>query len=220
MSEELRLVATDAIKPCPHSLRLMAHPLEFAACPLDDIGVDPDEGRTQLRLIEVAVVGDPTTDVRIAHRRQILQGFVTAPLQGPSSDRPANRFERFRARSRLEAVREDTLLTFPPHRLPCSKLKAEKVECDDGKVARPIHILAVDDLRLLRMQFQLAIGKTIAKRTPESLGLRLGSAVTYDIVGVAFERYVRIVPRHPRIKRIVQKQVCQERTDNAALWCA
>jgi hypothetical protein len=38
--------------------------------------------------------------------------------------------------------------------------------------------------------------------------------VTYDIVGVAFERYVRIVPRHPRIKRIVQKQVCQERTDN------
>jgi hypothetical protein len=53
-------------------------------------------------------------------------------------------------------MREDALLSFPPHRLPGSKLKTQEVERNDGKVATPVCILAVDDLRLFRMQHQLA----------------------------------------------------------------
>ena len=39
----------------------MAHPLELATCPPDDIGIDPFQGRTQLRLVEVAVVHEEIT---------------------------------------------------------------------------------------------------------------------------------------------------------------
>ena len=44
----------------------MAHPLELAACPPDDIDVDPLESGTQLRLVEMAVVGDPAANARTA----------------------------------------------------------------------------------------------------------------------------------------------------------
>src|SRR5215475_5457296 len=57
---------------------LMTHPLELASCPSNDIGIDPFEGRTQLRLVEVAVVGDPAADARVVHRGQLSQGQVTA----------------------------------------------------------------------------------------------------------------------------------------------
>jgi len=51
---------------------------------------------------------------------------------------------------------KDAPLAFPPHRLPGAELKAQKVERNDGKVTPPVRILAVDDLRLFRMQHQLA----------------------------------------------------------------
>jgi hypothetical protein len=38
-----------------------------------------------------------------------------------------------------------------PHDLSGSKLEAEKVKVDDGKIALPVHILAVDNFRFLRM---------------------------------------------------------------------
>src|SRR5450755_4730602 len=51
----------------------MAHPLELAACPPDDIDVDPLESGTQLRLVEMAVVGDPAANARIVHLGQYHQ---------------------------------------------------------------------------------------------------------------------------------------------------
>jgi len=56
----------------------------------------------------------------------------------------------------LKAVRKDALPAFRPHRLPGAELKTQKVERNDWKVAAPVCILAIDDLRLLRMQHQLA----------------------------------------------------------------
>ena len=46
---------------------VVTQPLEFAARPADDIEIDPLQGRTQLRAIEVAVVVDPALNVRIVH---------------------------------------------------------------------------------------------------------------------------------------------------------
>ena len=79
----------------------MAHSLELATCPPDDIGIDPLQGRTQLRLVEVAVVDDPAPDARVVHLGQFSQGLVAAVMQRPAPDFPADARQRFRADGRL-----------------------------------------------------------------------------------------------------------------------
>src|SRR4029077_2570075 len=46
------------------ALWLAAHSLELTTCPPDDVGIDSRQGRTQLRLVEAAIVEDPTSDAR------------------------------------------------------------------------------------------------------------------------------------------------------------
>jgi hypothetical protein len=53
-----------------------------------------------------------------------------------------------------------------PHRLPRSKHETEKVERLIWEVTAPVRILAIDDLRLLRMQHQFAGRKTVGQRAP------------------------------------------------------
>src|SRR6516225_7820187 len=61
-------------------LGLPTQPLELAARPADDIEIDPLQGRTQLRLVEVAVVVDPAANAWVVHLGQLLQGFVAAMM--------------------------------------------------------------------------------------------------------------------------------------------
>src|SRR5262245_21512593 len=161
MSEEKRVRPAEPVKPISSPLGLMAHPLKLAAGPSNDIGIDPSQGRTQLRLVKVAVVIDPATDVRVVHGGQLSQGEVATVMKRPAPDGPANALQRLRAGSGKKVVRTDALFSFPPHRLPGSKLKTQKIERDDRKVAPPVRILAVDDFRLLRMQHQLTGCKAI-----------------------------------------------------------
>src|SRR6202035_1727313 len=44
---ELGIRSAEPVEPISCTLGLMAHPLELAACPLDDIGIDPLESGTQ-----------------------------------------------------------------------------------------------------------------------------------------------------------------------------
>ena len=71
MSKECWVGPAYPVEPISRALGLVTHPLELAAYPPDDISIDPLQGRTQLRLIEVALVGDPAADAR-ARRRQSL----------------------------------------------------------------------------------------------------------------------------------------------------
>jgi len=129
----------------------VAHPLELAARPPDDIGLDPLQGRTQRRPVEVAVVGDPTADARVVHLGQLSHGFITAVMQRPAADIAADARRRLRAGGGQETVREDAPFRFHPHDLSGSKLETEKVEVDVEEAAAPVNIFAVDNLRLLRM---------------------------------------------------------------------
>ena len=56
----------EPVEPVSCPLGLMAHPLELAARPPNDIGIDPLQGRTQPRLGEavkaIIVRGDPALD--------------------------------------------------------------------------------------------------------------------------------------------------------------
>src|SRR6516162_1559445 len=59
--------------------------------------------------------------------------------------------------------------------------------------------------------------------TPPSIPTTLRTApvfittVTDRIIGIALEQYVREVPAHPQIERIVQKEIGQEGADDPAL---
>jgi hypothetical protein len=85
-----------------------------------------------------------------------------AMMKRPTPNRPADGRQRFRTSGGHEAVGSLSI----PDRLPGSKLKTQKIKRDDRKVAAPVRILAIDDLRLHRMQHQLADRKTICKRAP------------------------------------------------------
>ena len=97
MSEERRICAAKPIKPSSRPFGLATQPLEFAARPADDIEIDPLQGRTQLRLAEVAVVVDPALNVRVVRLGEILQGFVAVMMKRPAPDRPADERQRLRA---------------------------------------------------------------------------------------------------------------------------
>ena len=167
MSEERWVGTAEPVEPISPTFGLVAHSLELATRPPDDIGIDPLQGRTQLRLVEVTVVDEPAADARVVHLRQLGQGFVAAVMQRPAADIAADARQRLRTGGGLETVREDASVRLHPHDLSGSKLEAEKVEVDVGEVASPVHILAVDDLRLLRMQHQLAGREAVGNRTPE-----------------------------------------------------
>src|SRR5262245_43344590 len=84
MSKERWVGTAQPVKPISRTFGLVAHPLELATCPPDDIGIDPLQGRTQLRLVEVAVVGDPAPNARVVHLGQFSQGLVAAVMQRPA----------------------------------------------------------------------------------------------------------------------------------------
>ena len=88
----------------------MDEPLEFAARPANDIEIDPFQGWTQLRPVEVAVVADPAANDGIIDLGQILQGFVAAEMKPPTPDFPADARQRLWAGGGQEAVREDAAI--------------------------------------------------------------------------------------------------------------
>src|SRR5262245_8086072 len=209
MGEECWVGPTEPVEPCSRVLGVVTYALERAARPRDDIGIDPFQGRTHLRLVEVTVVDDPATDARVVHLGELGQGFVAAMMKRPAADITTDARQRLRAGGGLETVREDAAIRLHPHDLPGSKLEAQKVEVDIGEVAAPVYILAVNDLRLLRMQHQLAGREAVGNRTPECPRLLGALAVTNDIVRVSLERDMRKGSHHPPVERVMQEQIRQ-----------
>src|SRR4051794_2586980 len=111
--------------------------------------IDPAQGPDQCQLVEVAVVVDPASDIRVVFPCQILQGQVAPMMEFPSPDRLPDCFQRVRAGGGQE---RDAVLTPAPLRSPRPECVAEEIERLDRKVATPVRVLAVDELRLLRVQ--------------------------------------------------------------------
>src|SRR5215467_11517445 len=106
MGKECWVGPAYSVEPISRAFGLVAHPLEFAAYPPDDIGIDPFQGRTQLRLVEVAVVGDPAADARVVHLGQFGRGLVAAMMKRPAADISADARQCLRADGGLKTVGE------------------------------------------------------------------------------------------------------------------
>src|SRR5262245_64606976 len=124
-------------------------------------------------------------------------------MKRPATDVAADARQRLRTGGGLETVREDAPVQLHPHDLSSSELEAEKVKVDVREVAAPVHILAVDNLRLLRMQHQLAGREAVGNRTPECPRLLGALAVTHGIVCVPLEQDLRKGSHHPHVERVV-----------------
>ena len=96
MGEERGFCTAQPVKPISGTLGLVSQSLELSTRPPDDIGIDPLQGRTQLRLVEVAVVADPAVDARIVHLGQFGPGFVVAVVQRPAADSAADAHQSIR----------------------------------------------------------------------------------------------------------------------------
>ena len=118
----------------------------------------------------------------VVHLGQFGQGLVTAMMKRPAADFPADARQCLRTNGGLKTVREDASVHLHPHDLSSSKLEAEKVKVDVGKVAAPVDILAVDDLRLIGMQHQLAGRQAVGNCAPECSRLLGAFAMTNDVV--------------------------------------
>src|ERR1019366_3059151 len=100
-----------------------------------------------------------------------------------------------------EVLPESTL------RPPRPKRVAEKIELLVRARPSPVVILAIDDLRLLRMKLQSAFPQTRGYGRPYLLGFHFRSAMHDGIIGETLKRYRWILLRHPSIQGIMQKQI-------------
>src|SRR5689334_9297946 len=207
-------MACDARQPVSGSPLVPAQGLELSARPPRQGQVDAPQGWVEGRRTEPPIVVDPATNVCIEHTREIIQAFVTPPMHRPTPDSPTDRRERLCAGCRTE---RDAHAPDPLAHHSWPERVAEKVELEGRMVLAPTLILAIDDFRLFRMQRQSAFSKPRRKSSPQCCGLVFITTVTDRIVGIALEPYVREVPAHPQIERIVQKKVGQEGADDPAL---
>ena len=164
--------------------------------------------RIQGRFVETAVVLNPPSKDRIPHAGQVVDGLVAAPREVPTSQRLSHP-----RRCRITHCRRevDEVLTPPILRPTRAKRVSQEGELLRGILPRPVVILTVDDVRLLRMDVQPALRQTTFDVRQDLLRLRLRPTVRDDIVRVPLERNVRVRRPHPVVEREVQEDIGQER---------
>src|SRR3954447_6663655 len=214
VGEEPGLSPDQLRQPSASATWTLLEPLELASHPPEDMRIDPAQGRIERRLVEVAEVVDPPTDVLIEHPGYVEQPLVAAPLKTPATHRVPDGFQSLRTRRRQE---RDPIEPAPPLRQPRPECVAEKVEADTVVLAGPVGVLAVDQLGLPRVEHQTARGEPLVDGAPQLPRLAFAPAVADDVVRVTLERDARHLPPDPEIERVVQEEVGQQGRDDPAL---
>ena len=92
---------------------------------------------------------------------------------------------------------------------PWTKRVPQERERRDLMIVTPVDVPAVDDARLVRMQFQTDRRQPLREASPNLTGLLLACAVDHRIIAVAFEGDRRELPDQPHVERVVQIQIRQ-----------
>src|SRR6266542_3554731 len=215
MNEQIRLAAGDAAQPMHRRALSTSQPFELPSRPSCEGLVQVTKDQHTLRSIKPTVVVDPATYRWIDEPRQILQALVVpVGRHPPFANGGSDRLGGLSADRGKKAHEELSPAILRPPRL---KGVAQEVERNMFVLPTPIIVLAVDDPGLHRMKLQTALRKPISDGCQHQLGLPPAPAMHDGVVRVALERDARIVPLHPQIKRVVEKQVGQQRTDDTTL---
>src|SRR5262249_21362871 len=107
----------------------------------------------------------------------------------------------------IAGVKLTKSLPTPIFRLPRTKRITKKIEFLGWVRSSPIFVLAIDNLRLLRMKLQPTLLQPLRYRIPNFLSLASRPAMHDGVIGIPLKRQMRILPRHPHIERIMQKQI-------------
>src|SRR5882672_6011986 len=167
------------------------------------------------RTVKPPVVAHPATHCGIYEPGQFLQTLIVARGgHPPLADGDPNRFGGFGAHRRKKAhkILSPTIL-----RSPRLEGVPKKIELNRFRVPRPIIILAINDAGLGFMKFQTALQESIMDGFQYRTSLPLTSAMDDGTVRITLELDRPILPPHPEIKRIMQEEIGQQRTDDSAL---
>ena len=204
MGKQPGLTPGNAAEPVLCSPTMPFEPFVFPHGPSYEEAIEVSEDPVQGRLVEAPVVANPAAKDRIPHARQAVDDFVTPQIDSPVPHFLPHPLRLGIAHRWCEA---DEIPAPPVLRPSRAKRVPEKVAILVRIPPPPIVILAVDDLRLCRMQFQSALRESAPDAPQDVVRLLLSLAVRHNIIRVPCERYGRMPSAHPVVERQVQEDI-------------
>src|SRR4051794_10456601 len=150
------------------------------------------------------IVVEPSPKFGIDLPRKLSDGLPRTAMQFPSPNLIPDFLPRCLRNGWTETTED---LPSPTVRHPRPKREPQKIKLLVQVSLPSVGILAIDHLRLLRMQFQSALLQPCRYFDTHQVRFSLCSAMNDDIVGVPLERQMMPVSAHPQIERVVQKQI-------------
>ena len=183
--KQVRLTIENCHQPGPCSSSVIAELLVFPTSPanqrLADMPLDgPERGRR-----EAPIVVEPSPKFGIDLPCKLLEGLPRTAMQLPSSNLVPDLLSRLLRHGWAEATKD---LPLPTVRSPRPKRVPQKVELLVRVSPLTIGILAIDHLRLLRMQLQSTLLQPCRYFDTHQVRFPLCSAMDDDIVRVPLER--------------------------------
>src|SRR5215470_4976426 len=216
--KQLGVPARDAPQPVHRRTLSAFEPLELPSRPASEGLIEVAKHLNALRAIEPPVVVQPASHHRVGEARQVLQALVIpGGRHPPIADGLADLLGGLGADRRQEINEK---LSPPVLRSPRLEGVTEEIERDILVHSSAVIILAVDDLGLRCMKLKPALCKACPDDIEHKPRLLLTPAVDNRIVSVPLERDARKGSLHPRVKRIMQEEIRQERTCHTPLWGA
>src|SRR5664279_1012823 len=163
----------------------------------------------QSRVSSGHAIVDPASYLRIDSLGETGQVRPAPTPEVPDPDLLSFRLPRLGAHGRIEAHKEASRT--PNH--SCPEGISEEIEAGVLRISPADRVLAVSDLRLPGMQFKTHGREPIGDGGQQTLGLTLGLAMGYHIVGVTLERTRRELPIHPSVVCVMHEQVGQDGRD-------
>ncbi len=204
----MRIGTGNLVEVTPRPLPMPRKSFEFPSHPLHKIPVEVPPQLTQCRRVEATIAGLPTTEFRIEHLRQIQQRLLVLELDMPATHASIDLLLRGDT-DRRKKVRVN--LPFLVHTPSRTESVTKEIKADSRMLFQAIHILAIDDRRFVGMDLQPTLTEAFRDKAHHVFRLRLALAVQQPIVGVSTKWNPRQLASHPRVKRVVQEQICQNR---------
>src|SRR5271157_608543 len=206
------LTTGNSAEPIFRSAAMPSQLLVFPHGPPHQQAIEGAQDRVQGRRIETAVVLNPAPKNRIPHARQVIDGLVAPQMDTPASHLLSHLLGTLVAHRRCEVHEIPPPTVLRPAR---AKRVPQEVELLVGVPSPAVVILAVDDLRLLRMKLQSTELKTASNAFQDLLRLFLRSAVRDNIVRIPLERHFRMRLAHPVVEREMQEDIGHQGTHHS-----